>query len=199
MEMLKDDFEFDVTYGPFELNPDMPKTGANQRDYLTKKFGSAARYDQITRHVASIAREEGLHFDFDKQHVAPNTRLAHRLLLLAKQSGQQLALKEGLMKAYFTDGIDLSKPEELKAICARAGLAPEKIDAVLESNWGETEVVLAEQMQQQRGITGVPFYIINNKYGVSGAQPADTLRQIFQEITVDANAGAACETDKKNC
>lgn len=199
MDTLKDDFDFDVTYQPFELNPDMPKAGANQRDYLTRKFGSAQRYDQITQHIASVAKEEGLRFDFEKQHVAPNTRLAHRLLLLAKESGHQVALKEAFMKAYFTDGINLAQPNELKAICLGLGMDHTKVNAVLETSWGEAEVMLAEQLQHQRGVTGVPFYIINDRYGVSGAQPAETFKQIFQEIAVEAETGTACDAEGKNC
>jgi predicted DsbA family dithiol-disulfide isomerase len=199
METLRDEFEFDVTYQPFELNPEMPVQGANQRAYLTKKFGNEARYQQITGHVAGVAKEEGLEFDFEKQHVAPNTRLAHRLLLLAKQEGYQLALKEAFLKAYFTDGVDLSRPENLQAICVEVGLDAAKVEAVIKTSWGEEEVVLTEQLQHQRGVTGVPFYIINNKYGVSGAQPAATFQQIFQEVAAELDTAAACDVEQKNC
>ncbi len=199
VDSLKEEFDFDISYQPFELNPEMPVAGANQHAYLAKKFGSTQRYQQITAHVTAVAHEEGLRFDFERQQVAPNTRIAHRLLLLAKEKGCQPALKEAFMKAYFTDGIDMSNPENLKSICVQIGLAADRVHQVITSNWGEHEVILTEQLQHQRGVTGVPFYIINGKYGVSGAQPAATFRQIFQEVAVETTAEAACDTDRKNC
>ncbi len=74
------------------------------------------------------------------------------------------------MKAYFEDGVDLSKKENLIAIAGKVGLSKEKVRSLLESGQGVAEVELAEEINHQRGINGVPFYIINNKYGISGAQ-----------------------------
>ena len=109
LEQLKDQFEFDVEYSPFELNPDMPVEGRNQKEYLTQKFGSESKYKQIIGHVTKVAAEEGLNFDFTNQNVSPNTRNAHRIIWFAKAKGKQLEMKEALMKAYFEQGIDLSK------------------------------------------------------------------------------------------
>jgi predicted DsbA family dithiol-disulfide isomerase len=194
IDQLCDDFDFDVEYVPFELNPSAAKEGVNQKEYLSKKFGGEARYEQITSQVTATASQEGLKFDFTKQLVSPNTRDAHRIIFLSKEEGVQPQVKEAFMSAYFEKGIDLSKKENLIAVGVSAGLDVEKIKSWLDSNKGLAEVQLAEQMNHQRGISGVPFYIINNKYGVSGAQPSETFVEMFtqvaSEVTLEGHSPA---------
>lgn len=182
MEILKDKFEFEITYWPFELNPQMPMEGQNQKEYLTAKFGSESQYDKLTQHVTNIANEEGLHFDYSKQTISPNTRDAHRLIWLAKQEGVQPQVKEALMNAYFVKGENLAKKETLIAIVAEAGLNKEKSETMLQSDEGIAEVAYLEQLNHQRGISGVPFYIVNDKYGISGAQPTSAFINAFNDI-----------------
>lgn len=202
LDKLAGQYDFEVEYQPFELNPDMPEEGTNQKAYLTKKFGSEARYDQITNQTTQTAAQEGLHFDFCKQQVAPNTRQSHRLIHLAKAEGKQAELKEALMKAYFEDGVDLSKVANLQAIAVSAGLDSDKVTSWLHSDEGLQEVIQSEQINYQRGISGVPFYIINNKYGVSGAQPTavfiEMLTQVGKEVAIEIQ-GEVCDADRKNC
>ncbi len=196
IEDLSDKYNFEITYHPFELNPAMPLEGANQRQYLTKKFGDEARYQQITQQVTSVAATEGLAFNFDKQIVSPNTRDAHRIIELARKEGKQLAAKEAFLKAYFTDGIDLSKPVNLINIGSSVGLDPEKIKALLASEEGLAEVEMAEAEMQKLGVSGVPFYIIDNKYGISGAQPSATFKQALEDIGSKLTAtGEACDVN----
>ena len=119
---LSDKYQFDITYHPFELNPHMPETGVNQKQYLSNKFGGDARYEQLTGNVTRVAATEGLEFNFDKQKISPNTRNAHRIIEFARTQGKQLEAKEAFMKAYFTDGVDLSKKENLAAVAVSVGL-----------------------------------------------------------------------------
>ncbi len=182
IQQVGDQIDITVEYHPFELNPEMPNEGRNQRDYLVKKFGSEAKYEQITGHVTATAAQEGLVFDFAKQKISPNTRQAHRLIYFAKQKGKQLEMKEALMKAYFTDGIDLTKNENLLQVATSLGLDVTEVNAFLQSNVGLNEVVAEEKLNVQRGISGVPFFIINNQYGVSGAQPSELFVNAFLEI-----------------
>jgi predicted DsbA family dithiol-disulfide isomerase len=200
MNELADQFEFEVSYLPFELNPQTPKEGFNQKEYLAKKFGSEERYRELTNYVKSTAAEEGLAFDFDKQKRSPNTRDMHRIIWFAKQVGKQLAIKEAFMKAYFEEGVDLTKRENLLAISKSVGLNDEKISSLLDSEEGLAEVILEEQNNIQRGINGVPYYIINNQYGISGAQPKETfikaLTQIGKEsVTAEGEAYAVYDSD----
>lgn len=179
---LSSTYDFDIEYHPFELNPTTPESGLNQKEYLTKKFGGEDRYKELTARVTGVASEEGLNFDFSKQPVSPNTRKAHSLIQFARSEGKQLAVKEAFMKAYFTDGIDLSKKENVVDVAVQAGLDKEKVESVLADENAPIQVALAEQELSKLGISGVPFYIINNKYGVSGAQSSETFIKAFHEI-----------------
>jgi predicted DsbA family dithiol-disulfide isomerase len=199
INQLRDKFDFEVTFSPFELNPDMPPQGADQKAYLTAKFG-AGKYDQITAHVTGVAREEGLSFDFNKQNVSPNTRDAHRIIMLANGTNAQPAVNEALMKAYFEEGVDLSDRNNLVAIAVKAGLREEDVQDMFANSENLSEVIAYEQTNYQRGISGVPFFIINNKYGVSGAQPTSTFVDIFNKVGLEVIAqGETCDTDGKNC
>lgn len=197
---VADQIEVEIEYHPFELNPEMPAEGRNQKEYLTKKFGSDAKYQQITSQVTATAAIEGLRFDFNKQHISPNTRNSHRLIAFAKQHGKQLEMKEALMKAYFTDGIDLTKTENLVSIATELGLNEKSVITYLQSDEGLTEVITEENLNIQRGISGVPFYIINNTYGISGAQPSEVFTEALLNISSEVSfAGEACEVESKDC
>jgi predicted DsbA family dithiol-disulfide isomerase len=182
LSRLPENIEVDLNFLPFELNPDIPKTGTDHKTYLADKFGSRERYDQLTEHVVNVAAGEGLKFNYENQSVMPNTLDAHRLIQYAKNSGKQPAIKEALMKAYFEQGIDLSKQENLLNIAEQNGLDRNEVKSFLSSEQGILEIKQQEQANHQRGISGVPFYIINNKYGVSGAQPSDTFVEILIEV-----------------
>jgi predicted DsbA family dithiol-disulfide isomerase len=182
VDQLKDRFNFQISFLPFELTPSMPQEGVDQKAYLTRKFGGEERYQTLTSHVAGIAREEGLSFHYENQHISPNTLDAHRIIWFAGKEGKQPAVKEAFLKAYFEEGTDLSKKENLVEVAVRAGLEKARVESLLDTDEGEAEVRLAEQMNQQRGITGVPFYIINGKYGLSGAQPSETFVEVLEEI-----------------
>lgn len=178
LSRLPENFEVDVNFLPFELNPDTPRTGKDHKTHLVEKFGKE-RYDQLTDHVTNVAAGEGLAFDYSKQSVIPNTFDLHRLIQYAKTTARQPEMKEALMKAYFEQGVDLSKTENVLDVAEKAGLDREQTALFLASGEGGQEVRKMEQMNYQRGISGVPFYIINNKYGVSGAQPSDVFYQIL--------------------
>lgn len=181
LNQLAHSCSFEVTYHPFELNPSIPETGVNQKQYLTQKFGGEERYEKITAHVTQVAAEEGLEFNFHKQAVSPNTRNAHRIIQLAKHVNKQIEVKEAFMKAYFTDGVDLSKVENLIAVAEHAGMERAVVTQMLSGNQGVAEVIQAAKEIQQLGITGVPFYIVQNKYGLSGAQPPESFIEVIQK------------------
>jgi predicted DsbA family dithiol-disulfide isomerase len=184
MHQSSDRFDFDVEYFPFELNPHMPEEGADYREYLTNKFGSESKFLELTNYVKQIAAQEGLDFNMDLQKISPNTRNAHRIILLAKEDGKQIEVVEALFKAYFTQGIDLSNINNLVDISAQTGLDRTKIEQLLNSNTGKLEIEMAEKELQDLGITGVPLYIVDNKFAISGAQSVDTFLKAFEELTL---------------
>lgn len=201
MATLSHEFDFEVSYLPFELNPQTPKEGFNQKEYLAKKFGSEEKYNQITSHVTHVAAEEGLQFNFDKQHVSPNTKDAHRVIWFAKKEGKQLEVKEAFLKAYFEQGVDLTKKENIVSVASSVGLDAKRVNSLLDSQEGLQEVNELEELNYQRGVSGVPFYIINNQYGISGAQPADVFIQALKQIGTEVATaeGEACDVESKNC
>jgi predicted DsbA family dithiol-disulfide isomerase len=199
MQQLSSEYTFEVEYHPFELNPDMPAQGVNQKAYLTDKFGSEDRYDQITNHTTQVAATEGLAFNFDKQNTSPNTRKAHAIVQLAKLKGKDLAVIEDLFKAYFTDGVDLTDDKNLIALAVQAGIEREDLELLLADENSLIRIAALEKEMSKLGISGVPFYIINSKYGVSGAQSSETFMQVFKEVSQEVTSGESCDVDGKNC
>ncbi|HEY3403417.1 MAG TPA: DsbA family oxidoreductase [Ohtaekwangia sp.] len=199
IDNLKDSYEFEIEYHPFELNPQMPAGGLNHKEYLTEKFGGEERYDQLTGRVIQVAAAEGLTFDFEKQITSPNTRKAHALIQLAHEKGKQLPVMEAFFKAYFTDGVDLSQDKNLIDVAVDAGLDRVDAEGALSDENSLVQVALAEQEMYKLGISGVPFYILNNKYGVSGAQSSETFMKAFLEIGTQTPEAEACDVDSKNC
>jgi predicted DsbA family dithiol-disulfide isomerase len=204
MDKLSDRFRFEVEYFPFELNPDTSVSGVDQKSFLINKFGGEDRYNQITGHVANVASGEGLVFNFQDQKTLPNTRDAHRLIQWARNEHKQILLVEALFKGYFTHGIDLSQRKNLVALAGSVGLNETEAIEVLENEVGLAEIEMTTNKLQQSGITGVPFYIVENKFGISGAQPTSSFIQAFEEIASAAslpvpNNGEACDVDDKNC
>lgn len=199
MQQLQGELDFEVTYLPFELNPQIPEAGIDQATYFSRKFGSLEKFKQISDHVAQIASTEGLAFNFARQSVAPNTRLVHRLIWLARQHGNQPDVKEAFMKAYFEEGVDLSKSENLVAIAVEAGLPKSSVLEVLQTDAGLHEVVAAEELNYQRGISGVPFYIINGQYGISGAQPTEVFVRALTQISGQVSTANSCDVDNPVC
>jgi predicted DsbA family dithiol-disulfide isomerase len=198
---LSNEFDFELEYHPFELNAEMPAEGADHKEYLSNKFGGESRYDQLTGHVTEVAQQEGLIFDYLKQKKSPNTRLVHSIVQLAKLEGKHLEAIEAFFKAYFTDGVDLTKKENLTAIAESIGLKDAANEKLFGDDKAVMQVALAEKEMGKLGITGVPFYIINNRYGVSGAQASETFVKAFREIGLEAAqlTGESCDTDGKNC
>jgi predicted DsbA family dithiol-disulfide isomerase len=197
---LSDSYNFEVSYLPFELMPEMPAEGRNTRQHLTQKFGSAARYEQIVNQVSAVAAQEGLHFDLFNQEISPNTRSLHRIIHFAKQQGRQLELVEAFFKAYFEDAVNLTNRQNVLDIAQKAGLDPQAVAEVLENQHNDAVLEAQLHRNHQMGISGVPFYIINGQFGISGAQPAEVFLDAFAQIAPQAVAeGQACDVETGEC
>jgi predicted DsbA family dithiol-disulfide isomerase len=184
--------EVTIAWRSFQLNPDTPAgTAVPTSKYLTERFGPQA--GQMTGRVAELARAEGLDFDFDSA-LTVNTLDAHRVLHLAADLGVGDAAKERLLRAHFTEGADLSDHETLVRLAGQAGVDPGRAREVL-AGPEYTDAVRADiELAQAFGATGVPFFVIDRKYGISGAQPAETflqaLRTAYADETQDRGAAA---------
>jgi predicted DsbA family dithiol-disulfide isomerase len=164
--------EVEVAWRSFQLNPDTPAgTAVPTADYLAERFGPQAK--AMTGRIAELAAGEGLDFDFDAA-LTVNTLDAHRLLHLAAGLGIGDAAKERLLRAHFTEGADLSDHETLTRLLGEVGVDEDRVRAVLAGP--EYADAVREDIDEARrlGANGVPFFVIDRKYGISGAQPVDT-------------------------
>jgi predicted DsbA family dithiol-disulfide isomerase len=200
MDTLSGDFDFDIRLIPFELNPGIPESGLDQKAYLTEKFGSRERYEELIKRVTEVAAMEGIQFDYRSQKVTPNTRRLHALIAYAATKGLHVAIAEILFNAYFTSGIDLSKEENLLMAAQEAGLDKTEARNMLHDEDHLRSIADTENEMSKLGITGVPFFIINDKYGISGAQYPETFENALRDIGKEPLLqGEVCDTDKTNC
>jgi len=170
-----------VRWLPFQLNPQMPKEGISRREYRTKKFGSWERSQELDAQVAAAGEAEGIHFAFDRIERTPNTLAAHRLIWLAHEEGVQDAVVDALFRAYFTDGQDISNPQTLLDVVAEAGLDRGKAEGVLNSGGGQEAISEANELARRVGVEGVPFFVINGRVTLSGAQPPEAFLAAFKQ------------------
>ncbi len=180
-----------VRWHPFQLNPDMPREGIDRKTYRIEKFGSWERSQELDAGVAAAGEDVGVAFHFERQSRTPNTLDAHRVIWLAGERGVQEAAVEALFLAYFTDGRDLSDQVTLAEIAAGAGLDRAEADELLSGDKGLEVVQTGEERARRLGVSGVPFFVINGRVGLSGAQPPERFRQAFEqagEAAVDGEA-----------
>jgi predicted DsbA family dithiol-disulfide isomerase len=172
--------QVEVEWKSFELDPAAPRTHeltGTHADQLSAKFGLPMdEIEQMLDRVTTMAAGEGLDFRFDLNR-GGNSFDAHRLLHLAKARGRQNQLKERLDRGTFTEGLAVSDHEELTALAVEAGLDEAEVREVLASDRFADDVRADQTQARAYGIRGVPFFVIDGKYGVSGAQPADLLLQ----------------------
>ena len=184
MELTSDRFIFEVEYFPFELNPHMPEQGADYHEYHCRKFGSEEKFRELNDHVGLVASRENLDFKPDLQKTHPNTRNAHRIILMAREEDKQPAVVEALFRGYFTEGLDLTQIENLVNIAAQAGLDGDKVEDLLNSNTGKLEIEMAEKELKDLGITSVPLFIVDDKFAVSGAQSVESFTRAFEDAAL---------------
>jgi len=174
------DVQVSVRWHPFQLNPTMPKEGICRREYRTRKFGSWERSIELDAKVVTVGKSEGIQFAFDKIDRTPNTVDAHRLIWLAEQHSCQDAVVEALFRAYFTEGQDIGNRQILIDVVAEAGLDRQAVETMLGSDEGMDVIANGREMSQRYGVDGVPFFIINQKIALSGAQDSETFVKAFQ-------------------
>jgi predicted DsbA family dithiol-disulfide isomerase len=172
---------------PFQLNPDMPAGGMSRADYLQRKFGSPDG-GGIYERVSAEGQKEGLAFNFKSIARQPNTLKVHALIAAAAGTPVQAVLKEALMIAYFMQGQDLTSDTVLAHIASSAGLASDTAQAVLRDSAAHQAVAEQDAELRGLGISGVPFFIINRKLGISGAQPAEALLAAMEQALSEPSA-----------
>jgi predicted DsbA family dithiol-disulfide isomerase len=179
--------EVEVVYRSFELDPSAPEVPVETTvESLAKKFGTdVAGARELMKRADGVAAAVGLEFHHaDAPHA--RTVTAHRLLHLAADEGHQGELKEALLAAYFVEGRNVADHDELTRIAAEVGLDEVRVKEVLTTTAYADAVEADVRQAVAYGATGVPFFVIDQKYGVAGAQPADVLGQVLERAWTES-------------
>jgi predicted DsbA family dithiol-disulfide isomerase len=184
-------YEPHVTWRPFELNPDLPPEGVDRAAFLASRMGTPERVAEAHTELTRQGAASGIEFRFDLMERMPNTRRSHLLIAHAARFGRQTAVNERLMRAYFEEGCDIGDIEVLVRLGVEAGLAERESRSALVLRSGQDGVVAAERHAAVLGITGVPTFIFDGQYTISGAQEVGTLAGVFDQV---AEFAAARET-----
>jgi predicted DsbA family dithiol-disulfide isomerase len=182
--------EVAISWHSFQLDKDMtPQPGKNIYQYLAERKGQSLEWSvKVHDQMTQTAKAEGLAYNFDKAVIA-NSFDAHRLIQLAKKHGLGGAAEEALFKAYFTDGRDISDHNTLMQIGIETGLRVVEIGEMLNSDAYAADVKNDLRQAQELGINGVPFFVFDNKYAISGAQPVAVFRDGLQQAWAEYEKG----------
>lgn len=174
-----EDVDVHVNWRPFQLDPTIPAGGMSRHDYMSRKFGPE-KIAEIHGRLEQIGKEAGIPFAFDKVERSPNTLDAHRVIRWAAGSGKQTEVVERLFQLYFVEGGDIGNRDILAGVAEIAGLDRDEIRARLETPLDISSVQDEIATAVRLGVSGVPFFILGGKYGVSGAQSSDVLLQAIE-------------------
>jgi len=176
------DHPFMIEWHPFQLNPDMPPQGMDRRDYLELKFGSKEAAVRVYAEIARKAEEAGLEIDFAAIKRTPNTLDAHRLIHWAGIEGVQTFVVSALFRAYFVEGRDIGSNDVLCNIAGASGMDADMIERLLKTDADIDDIRQRDAEARERGVRGVPTFIVSNQSVLTGAQPADLWGQVIIEL-----------------
>ena len=168
-----------IAWLPFELNPDVPVTGIARAEYRDRKFGPG-RWAAMDARMAETGREEGIAFAFDRMARQPNTRLAHVLIAYAGEQGRADAAVEALFRAFFEEALDVGDEAVLLDIADAVGLDREGAAEALRSQERAAAILAFERQAGAAGISGVPHFVVDGRWSLSGAQSAETWAAAFR-------------------
>ena len=184
---LRGEVTAQIHFQPFELNPQMPPEGENATEHLMRKYGiTAAQVDANRAAIRARGEALGVAFRMDRHSRVYNTFDAHRLLHWAELEDRHVALKQALLRAYFSDGADVSAHATLLRLAGEAGLDTARAQQILASDAFAAQVRAQEQLYQQRGIHAVPATIINGRHLISGGQPPEAFEQALRQLAAAA-------------
>lgn len=179
------DHPFEIRWHPFQLNPDMAPEGMDRAEYMALKFGDDQAVLSAYGPVIEAAEDTGLRLNLPAITRTPNTLDAHRLIHWAGLEGRQSATVAALFRAYFAQGRDIGERATLLALASESGLDTALITRLMDTDADADLIREADRMARARGISGVPFFIIDKQYAVSGAQSV----QVWQNVIDDLTAG----------
>ena len=179
-----------VRWRAFQLNPDMPQEGIERSRYLTLKFGGEARAQKLYENIRKVGASVGIDFAFDKISRTPNTIQAHRLIRFANGTPYENILIERLFIRYFVEGGLLDNTDDLVQVAVESGLPESDVSSYLSGDVNLVEVQQEDSAARRLGIQGVPCFIINNQYALSGAQEPEAFFPIFEIASQEKSEAA---------
>jgi predicted DsbA family dithiol-disulfide isomerase len=183
------DVDVVVSWRPYQLDPTIPAEGVDRAAYMKEKFGDLSRVDEIHGRLSTLGAAEGIDYDFDAIKVSSNSLDAHRLIRWAAEEGLQNEMKERLLAAFWTEGENIGDADVLVEAATAVGLDGEKVRARLATD-EDREAVTAEIAHFQRmGVRGVPTFILERKYAISGAQEVETLVEALRDVAEEKAFG----------
>jgi len=179
---MRPSIEFQVHWRPYRLDPTIPREGVDRRAYLRAKFGDGPQTQSMGEAIRSEGQREGIAFAFEKIAISPNTLNSHRLVRWASGSGRQDAMVERLFQAYFIEGRDVGNRNVLLEAAAEIGLDAGLVGRLLDDDEADTDLIEREDaLAHEMGITGVPTFIFDNRYMLSGAREAELLVRVIDK------------------
>jgi predicted DsbA family dithiol-disulfide isomerase len=189
--VMRPEIETEITWRPFQLNPDMPAEGMARADYIATKFGDSGHSRRIHQTIAEAGATVGIDFAFDKIKRSPNTRNAHRLIRYATKQGAGNDVVTRLFEGYFLQGRDVGDIATLAKIAAEAGLDEREARAFLSGDSERDEIVAEDRNARRLGVNAVPCYIFAGQYAISGAQEPEFFLPVFDLVLNGTAAPAA--------
>ncbi len=187
---LVPEIAIDLNWQPFQLDATLAAEGKDRSRYLNEKFGGPDRVAEIHARIAQAGRDVGIPFAFEKIDRSPNTLDAHRLILWAAAGNRQSDVVERLFSAFFIEGRDLTRPQTLVEIGANAGMDRDSLAEALASDADRDTVGAAIAQAHAAGINSVPTFIIDSRYSIVGAHPADVLAGALRDVAAKSSAPA---------
>jgi predicted DsbA family dithiol-disulfide isomerase len=188
--VMRPEIETEITWRPFQLNPDMPAEGMARADYIATKFGDSGHSRRIHQTIAEAGATVGIDFAFDKIKRSPNTRNAHRLIRYATRQGAGNDVVTRLFEGYFLHGRDVGDVATLAKIAGEAGLDERETRAFLLGDSERDEIVAEDRNARRLGVNAVPCYIFAGQYAISGAQEPEFFLPVFDLVLNGAPAPA---------
>ena len=176
---LRPGYDFQVSWRPFQLNPDIPAAGLPRKDFLSDKFGGPDRADRIYEAVSAAGAEVGLDFNFRNIPHQPNTFDSHRLVRWSETAGVQDAVVEKLFLSYFIDEVDVGDQKALAVVADGCGMDGNLVRELFQRDADRDLVMAEEGVARRMGINGVPCFVVDHKYAISGAQDPSVLTHVF--------------------
>ena len=184
------DIDVNIRWRPFQLDPTLPQEGKDRREYLETKFGGPERANEIYKRIEDAGLAEGLEFDFQAIAVSPNTLDAHRVIRWASNESEtvQNKLVEILFRIFFMEGANIGRHDVLIEAAKEAGMDTSIVGALLATDQDKSAVSQEIATAQQMGVTGVPCFVIDNKYAVMGAQEADNIANAIRQAAAEKSS-----------